>query len=66
MARSSNWSESIANIDKLCLSHFFISANTYRMYSQTIIKYNSQREHGTNYNYPANDSVRSEHNGDAT
>lgn len=64
MARSSYWSESIANIDKFCLSHFSIRANTYRMYSQTIIDFYSQREHGTNYNYPANDSVRSEHNGD--
>lgn len=64
MARSIKWSESIVNIGKFCLSHFSISANTYRMYSQTIIEYYSQREHGTNYNYPANDSVRSEHNGD--
>lgn len=64
MARSSYWSESIANIDKFCLSHFSIRANTYWMYSQTIIDFYSQREHGTNHNYPANDSVRSEHNGD--
>lgn len=34
------------------------------MYSQTIIDFYSQREHGTNYNYPAKDSVRSKINGD--
>lgn len=64
MARSSYWSESIANIDKFCLSHFSYRANSYWMYSQTIFDFYSQREHGTNYSYPANDSVRSKINGD--
>lgn len=60
MTQSSNRSVNIAH--KFGNHIFSMRANTstYMMYSQKIIDFYSQREHGTNYNYPVDVSVTSD------